>query len=83
MDWPACVKFLKTDEGIRHDLDMRSIAVAERAEQLSDREPLAQFQSEVVVGEDRQRAAVWTDNYYARIAEAYHHVLVTALDAAR
>lgn len=71
------VKWLKTDPGIRADLERRSTAVRDAAG------GIPHYLSAVEVGRDRQRAAVWTWSYEAMISEAEEHNLLRALDAAR
>lgn len=71
------VKFLKTDPGIHADLERRSTAVRDAAG------GIPHYLSAVEVGRDRQRAAVWTWSYEAKIDEAEEHNLLRALDAAR
>lgn len=68
---------LKTDPGIRDDLERRAEAVRDRAGGEPD------YESSVWTGFDRQRASVRTNTADARRAEAENHTLMSALDAAR
>ena len=78
--------FLRTDQGIKDDLQARADRVKDAADNKIPNPPRGvdeHHTATVWVGADRQRASVRTTSAEAKHAEARDHTLLSSVDAAR
>lgn len=84
LDQDGIRNLLKTDPGIRDDLQARADAIKAKADEgVQFSSGVEDHNAAVWVGRDRQRATVRTVSHAARVAEAEDHNLLKALDAGR